>query len=106
MSASPQLAQVEGALGAASRMVKAELEAWRSGAGYEGVQDSPSYLPEVLTVVADTAGTTCSPGIQARQPHQPWVQFVAHGWAKTTPMRSQHLQVPRDHKVGRCAGRR
>lgn len=81
LSASPHPAQVAGAAGTVSRVVKLELEAWTSGVGLEGVQDSLSYLPEVLTVVADTARTTCPPGMQPSQPHQPWVQLIAHSWA-------------------------
>lgn len=67
----------------------------RSGMGSEGIQDSSGYLPEVLTVVADTAGTACPPGIQPCQSDQPRVQLVAHSWAETTPVGSQHLWAPR-----------
>lgn len=56
--------------------------------------DSPGYLPEVLTVVADTAGTACPPGMQPGQPHQPRVQLIAHSGAETASVGSQHLCAP------------
>lgn len=95
LSASLQPAQVAGAPGAVIRVAVPKLEAWRSGMGSEGIQDSSGYLPEVLTVVADTAGTACPPGIQPCQSDQPRVQLVAHSWAETTPVGSQHLWAPR-----------
>lgn len=95
LSASLQPAQVAGAPGAVIRVAVPELEAWRSGMGSEGIQDSSGYLPEVLTVVADTAGIACPPGIQPCQSDQPRVQLVAHSWAETTPVGSQHLWAPR-----------
>lgn len=94
LSASPQPAQEAGAPGAVSRIAKTELEAWRSGVGSEGTQNSPGYLPEVLTVVADTAGTACPPSIQPGQPHEPRVQLIAHSWAETASVGSQHLWAP------------
>lgn len=62
--------------------------------GSEGVQDSLGYLPEILTVVADTASTACPPGMQPCQPHQPRVQLIAHSGAETASVGSQHLCAP------------
>lgn len=76
--------------------------------GSEGIQDSSGYLPEVLTVVGDTAGTACPPGIQPCQSDQPWVQLIAHSWAETTPVGSQHLWAPgaSGPENGRCVSGR
>ena len=63
--------------------------------GSEGIQGSLGYLPEVLTVVADTASTACPPGTQPRQSHQPGVQLVAHSGAEAAPVGSQHLWAQR-----------
>lgn len=52
-----------------SMVANPALEVWRSGVGSEGLRDSLGYLPEVLTAVADAAGTARPPGMQPSQPH-------------------------------------
>lgn len=91
---SPQLPRPSPSL-PGDRGTMPELEAWRAGVGYEGIQGSLGYLPEVLTVVADTASTACPPGTQPRQSHQPGVQLVAHSGAEAAPVGSQHLWAQR-----------
>lgn len=47
-------------------------ESWTCGDqvwGPQGPRDSLGYLPEVLTAVADAAGTACPPCMQPGQPH-------------------------------------
>lgn len=68
--------------------------------------DSLHYLPEVLTAVADAAGTARPPRVQPGQPHQPGVQLVAHGRAEAAPVGGQHLWAQEAVGTRRRARRR
>lgn len=80
--------------------------AWKQAWGMRGIQGSLGYLPEVLTVVADTASTACPPGKPRSPTSQGSARSPQRGRGRTCGQPAPVAQRVRSKRRGRRSQKR